>query len=131
MENYQKRKLQKTLMWWIVGLVAVALVGILIWWGYQPGELDTFAKCLEEKEVTFFGAFWCLHCQDQKALFGKSKGKLPYVECSLPSGKGQNELCNQEGIQVYPTWEFADKSRETRVMTPAELAEKTGCELPQ
>lgn len=94
------------------------------------GELDSFAQCLGEKGATFFGAFWCPHCQAQKKMFGASAKLLPYTECSLPDGKTRTQECIDKNIESYPTWEFADGSRETGEVPLATLAEKTGCELP-
>ncbi len=53
-----------------------------------------------------FGAYWCPHCADQKALFGKSVKQLPYFECSV-NGQ-QTQACNDRGITSYPTWQFDD-----------------------
>jgi hypothetical protein len=112
-------------------LVLAAFIGIGAWVGVQPGKYDTFAQCLEDAGATFYGAFWCPHCQEQKAMFGKSSALLPYTECSLPSGQGQTQACIDAGIESYPTWEFADGSRLTGVRQFNELTEKTGCELSQ
>lgn len=60
-----------------------------------PGEYDNFAKCLSEKDVKFYGAFWCPNCNDQKALFGKSNKYLNYIECSTADRSGQIELCKE------------------------------------
>ena len=116
-------------------VLTVLLVGVsaMGWWVYyyqsQPGKYDAFAQCLEEKEVLFYGAFWCPHCRNQKAMFGKSDKYLPYIECSTPDGKGQLPVCREQGISGYPTWEFADGSRETGELSLAHLSEKTGCPL--
>ncbi len=118
---------------YIIGL-SVVVVALLIGGRYYadnaPGEHDELATCIAESGATFFGAFWCPHCADQKEMFGNSADLLPYVECSLPNGQGQNEMCNAEGIQGYPTWEFSDGERVARVMTRDELAERTNCALP-
>ena len=67
----------------IVIIIAVVLgFGILANKSQGPGKYDTFAKALTTGGVEFYGAFWCPHCQAQKALFGDSKKYLPYVECS-------------------------------------------------
>ncbi len=92
-------------------------------------KFDDFALCLGEKGAKFYGAYWCPHCGDQKALFDKS-AKLPYIECSTPDGKGQLQVCIDEKIQGYPTWKFADGSVVDRVMQLSELAEKTTCTVP-
>ena len=113
-----------------IGALVVIFGGMAIWNNTQPGQYDTFAQCLEERGATFFGAFWCPHCQDQKALFGRSEKHLPYVECSLPNGQGQTVECTNAGISGYPTWEFGDGSREGGLQTLEQLSAKTGCELP-
>jgi len=107
----------------------VGIVGFRYYESAKPGQYDTFAQCLADNGVTFFGAFWCPHCKEQKELFGNSEASLPYVECSLPGGQAQNAECNEAGIQTYPTWEFADGERETGVLSLEMLAERSGCAL--
>ena len=116
----------------IGGIVVLVVIfgGIAIWNHTQPGPYDAFAQCVDESGATFFGAFWCPHCQEQKALFGRSEKHLPYVECSLPSGQGQTSECDAAGISSYPTWEFGDGSREGGLLPLGRLADKTGCTLP-
>ena len=104
--------------------------GLFSWYYSSPGELDDFALCLNEKGATFYGAFWCPHCKQQKAAFGKSSGKIPYVECSTPDGQRQTTACEEANIRSYPTWEFADGERLTGPQTLTTLADKTGCNLP-
>lgn len=120
----------KTYTSWIVTVAAVVLViGGIVWYSGRPGKYDTFASCIAESGTKFYGAFWCPHCQEQKALFGKSAKNLPYVECSNPSGQGQTQACMDAGIQSYPTWEFPDGSRKTGKVSLANLAVLTQCEL--
>jgi hypothetical protein len=97
----------------------------------KPGKLDTFASCIAESGAKFYGAFWCPHCQNQKALFGRSARLLPYIECSTPDGQSQLPVCRDANVGSYPTWEFADGSRLTGEVPLADLATKTSCELPQ
>jgi len=115
------------------GITVLVLAGI-IGFSYRansaPGELDSFAQCLKGKNAVFYGAFWCPHCQNQKKMFGSSARLLQYVECSTPNGKGQLEVCIDKKIDGYPTWEFADGSREGGEVPLEKLAEKTSCELP-
>lgn len=117
----------------IIAVIAVLMVVGLSFLNKQdtsgPGQYDVLAVCLKERGVTFYGAFWCPHCAEQKKLFGASAKLLPYVECSTPNAQGQLETCRLKNIEGYPTWEFADGSRINRTMTPAELAEKTSCPL--
>jgi len=92
--------------------------------------LDDFAKCLENNGVKFYGAFWCNHCQSQKALFGNSKKYIPYIECSTPNSSGQLDICKDAKIKGYPTWEFADGLRQEGELSLEVLSEKSGCSLP-
>lgn len=114
----------------VIVIIVVALLGYWWWSEVQPGKYDEFAKCLKDKGETFYGAFWCPHCQSEKALFGKSAKYLPYIECSTPDGNGQLQECRDANIQVYPTWKFHDGTTEEGELTLQELADKSGCALP-
>lgn len=113
----------------ILGAIIVALVALFIWYKVTPGPYDNLAQCLSNQGTKYYGAFWCPHCQKQKQLFSKSAKLLPYVECSTPDQKDQTDICKTVGIESYPTWIFADGTRETGEKTPAYLAEKTSCPL--
>ncbi|MBY0328777.1 hypothetical protein K2Q02_01650 [Patescibacteria group bacterium] len=116
---------------WIVGIIVVIAVVVLLLANAakKPGKYDGLAQCLTDSGAKFYGAFWCPHCQAQKALFGKSAKLLPYVECSQADGKGQLQVCIDEKIEGYPTWQFADGTRVSGEQTFAQLAEKTNCEI--
>ena len=121
-----------------VSVIVIVIVGIVVTIFVRsgaipagPGKLDTFAQCLKDKGAVFYGAFWCSHCQAQKKLFGSSAKLLPYVECSPASGQGQLQICKDNNIEGYPTWEFADKTRLNGEISLEKLAEKTSCILPQ
>lgn len=93
-----------------------------------PGTYDTFAKCLTQKGVVMYGAYWCGHCANQKAMFGDSFQYINYVECD-PNGQNSNsQLCQQKGINGYPAWEingtlyYGEKSLQ-------ELSQLSGCPL--
>ena len=94
------------------------------------GKYDALAQCIKDSGATFYGAFWCPHCRNQKDLFGDSARLLPYVECSLPDASGQNQTCTSEGVTGYPTWVFKDGSRLSGEISLADLAKKTSCALP-
>jgi hypothetical protein len=114
----------------VLGVIIAASAYFLVGVSRQAGGLEAFAQCVRERRALFYGAFWCPHCQEQKALFGAAQRRLPYVECSTPDGRSQVVLCQNNGIREYPTWVFADGSRETQVLSLSRLAEKTGCPLP-
>lgn len=95
---------------------------------YQRG----LAEQLTESGALFYGASWCPHCQQQKAMFGASQERLPYIECS-PGGPRAPSApsCTRAGIQTFPTWIFPNGDRVTAVMSLAELAARVGYEGPQ
>ncbi len=93
-------------------------------------KFDTFSKCLTDAGAKFYGAYWCPHCQDQKKLLEGSK-LMPYIECSTPNGQAQLPICADAGITGYPTWIFADGSREEKMLELSVLSQKTNCPLPE
>lgn len=110
----------------------VVVVGAIVYFSSPsnaPGIYDEFATCLGNNGAVFYGAFWCPHCADQKALFGSSAKNLPYVECSTADRQGQTQQCIAAGVASYPTWEFVDGSRLNGVVPLQQLAAKTGCSL--
>jgi thiol-disulfide isomerase/thioredoxin len=94
------------------------------------GTYTELAQCIKDSGATFYGAFWCPHCQEQKRLFGDAAELLPYVECSAPNGKDQLEVCVQAGIKSYPTWEFAGGKRTSGAIKLDSLAQLTNCPVP-
>lgn len=121
--------MKKYTSWIVTGLSVLIILAGMIWYSSQPGKYDEFALCIKESGATFFGAYWCPHCQEQKALFGKSAKNLPYVECSTLNGQGQMEVCKQKNIEGYPTWEFKDGTRKSGKLSLEDLASFTGCPL--
>lgn len=122
--------MKKNLMWWIIGIVIVGgLVYLLAVQAKKPGKYDAVAQCISDSGAKFYGAWWCPHCQAQKALFGKAHKKLPYVECHTKS-RQELPVCEEAGITGYPTWIFADGTRLSGEREIEELAEKTSCEAP-
>ncbi|MBS3132593.1 hypothetical protein J4470_00490 [Candidatus Woesearchaeota archaeon] len=97
----------------------------------KPGKFDDFAKCLTANDVKMFGAYWCGACAQQKNLFGKSFNYVNYVECAVRGSDIQSGVCRENEIESYPTWEFADGSRQTGVLPLGSLAERSNCELQQ
>lgn len=114
-------------------LVFIIIGGIGLYFSLKTeksGKFDGFAQCLASSGAEFYGAFWCPHCQEQKAEFGSSKQYLPYIECSNPDNS-QKQICIDKGIEGYPTWIFANGERLSGKLSFEILAEKTKCVLPQ
>lgn len=68
------------------------------------------AEHLAANNITFYGAYWCSHCKEQKALFGAvAASKLPYVECAADGENSQRQLCKDKNVQMFPTWSIKGK----------------------
>jgi hypothetical protein len=125
----------KALFITVVGTILIVVAG---GYGYskmrgdvpESGVYDSFAQCLTNKGVKFYGAFWCSHCQNQKKMFGSSAEYLPYIECSKPDGRSLTDACTEAKITSFPTWQLPDGTRREGEAPLALLAEQTGCELP-
>ena len=92
----------------------------------SSGALDSFAKCLSDKGFVMYGAYWCPHCQNEKAAFGDSFKFVNYVECTQETQK-----CLDARIESYPTWICSNGKRLVGEQGPEKLAEASGCSLPQ
>ncbi len=116
------------------GLAVVALVALIATNKVAttaPSPYDGFAQCLADNGMKMYGAWWCPHCNDQKALFGSAFKKVSYVECSPNQSKTMSQECKDAKIEGYPTWVLADDSRLSGQQTLETLAEKSGCALPE
>lgn len=110
---------RKKILFWSVGS---ALVLILVLTGISfaiPGPLDSFAKCLKEKQAIMYGAIeWCHFTQDQAGMFGKSFKYLDYRDYqSAPID-----------IKKTPTWLINGQAYEN-VQSLERLSALTGCPL--
>ena len=123
----------------IIGLLVLGTIGAVLLQSKSspaaPGKYQAFAQCLKDKGATFYGAFWCPHCQAEEKDFQMSRQQLEaiglYTECSTPDANGQTQVCIDKKIQSYPTWIFADGSQLNGEIPLQQLADKTSCVLPQ
>ena len=109
-------------------LIAGAVIGVIVYNPWKPSggsNLDAFAKCLAEKELTMYGADWCPHCQNEKNNFGESFQYVPYVECP-----DEPKLCIEKGIEGYPTWLLPDGTKLVGEQGLQKLSEISNCTLP-
>ncbi len=110
---------------------ALAAVALAVTTDAGAVTLAGFGRCLKSKGATFYGASWCPHCRAQREALGDAMTYVPYVECSVDGGRGKpSAACEQADVHGYPTWTFADGSRASGEQSLAELAAKTGCDLP-
>lgn len=121
----------KKLFPWIV--VIVVVVGLFYWSAalqrVPAGKYDEFAKCLNDKKFTMYGAYWCPHCKEEKARFGSSFTFVPYVECTESA-----ELCKAKDVRGYPTWIDESSATNTKKyegeLGLKKISEITSCPLP-
>ena len=72
----------------------------------SPNKIK-FAKFLRKNDISMYSAYWCPHCHDQKQLFGKDAVKeLSIFECTKDGKDSQYELCQEKGIELFPSWEI-------------------------
>jgi len=93
---------------------------------------DEFAKCLSDKDVKMYGAYWCPHCVNNKGMFGNG-GKILvdlkiYIECDAGGENPQPDVCSEKGVEGYPTWEINNKLYSGE-MSLDKIAELSGCSL--
>ena len=72
--------------------------------GVAGGSELALARHLRATGAVMYGAYWCPHCQEQKALFGDAARELPYVECDPSGVNGRPDLCEKAGVKAFPTW---------------------------
>jgi hypothetical protein len=122
---------------YLVGIIAVVAVVGAVYYVVsisgssvkpQPGNYDSFAKCLTEKGATMYGAYWCSHCQNQKAMFGDSVKYIKYVECAQGGENANPSLCSQNSITGYPTWIINGQQYQGEQSLQT-LSTLTGCSL--
>jgi hypothetical protein len=118
----------------IIGAVLVAALGATYYVGYHrhAHRYDEFAQCLRQRDVKMYGAYWCPHCSEQKALFDASFKYVPYIECGLPGNTSKvQQVCTDAGIKHFPTWQFPPMGERVEGAIPLEdLSLRTGCPLP-
>jgi uncharacterized membrane protein len=115
-----------------VAAVIAVVAGAAVFASY-PGGAATYqgdlARHLARSNAIMYGAYWCAHCQEQKARFGSAARELPYVECD-PRGVGARpDLCSLVGVRAYPTWVVGGQRREG-VLSLEELARLSGFSGP-
>ncbi|MEB3268306.1 MAG: hypothetical protein VKJ09_07190 [Leptolyngbya sp.] len=96
----------------------------------QPSYEQQLAEHLTASGAQMYGAFWCPHGSAQKELFGNAVDQVPYVECDPEGEAAQPQLCQEKGIQGYPTWEINGELY-PGVRSLEELAELSDYPAPQ
>jgi hypothetical protein len=125
-----KKKSSAIYFFGLAAVIVVGLVGFKIYQSRAPSPYDSFAECLTDSGAKMYGAWWCPHCERQKESFGSAFRYVEYIECSPGGSRTMSQQCRADGIEGFPTWEFADGSRESGEQSFRALAEASGCQLP-
>ena len=133
-KNKPQQALGKGVGSWYFGHLAIALGLVAIMFVSATDllnkrgdpRLHDLAEHLVEKDVVFYGAYWCPSCAEQKRLFSGAAEKLPYVECA-PGGRNapMTSECARAGVTGYPTW-VIDGRAYVGVKQPQDLAAISG-----
>ncbi|AFY68618.1 Vitamin K epoxide reductase [Thalassoporum mexicanum PCC 7367] len=118
----------------VVAIVGVGTLGIFSNQSQLAAESNSYAgrlaHYLDDSGAKMYGAFWCPHCKDQKAMFGTAAKALPYVECDPRGENSQPKLCKAKKITGFPTWEI-DGQFYASVQSLDKLADLTGYDGPR
>ena len=107
----------------VIVVLLIVGVSVVMTVPFSNTNYDDFAQCLTDEGAVLYGAYWCHNCDNQKAMFGGSVGKLNYIECI------ENEaICNAKGITGYPTWIINDQ-KYVGTQSLETLASVTGCSI--
>ena len=112
------------------GIAGVIILAYMGFWYYNNHRYDGFAKCLATKQAKMYGLYWCPHCAEQKAMFGRAFQYVPYVECAIKDSHELQPACKAAGVKLFPSWQFGTNPPIEGVFPMEELSDKTGCSLP-
>jgi hypothetical protein len=121
-------RFREVLIWG--GIVVVLICAYAAFWYYNNHRYDGFAKCLASKQAKMYGLYWCPHCADQKAMFGKAFQYVHYEECAIKGSRELAPACKAAGVKLFPSWQFGANPPTEGVFPLQELSDKTGCSLP-
>ena len=126
----KKRKNTKIYSTLITLAVIICLLGLLTFLLPQfsnnapistEKNLESFTKCLNEKNVKMYGSIKNANSVSQMQMFGESLENLSYIDCSE-----RKEECRE--ILILPSWEIDNKIIHGAVSLEV-LSKLTECEL--
>ncbi|QDU55512.1 peptidylprolyl isomerase [Aeoliella mucimassa] len=92
-------------------------------------DLVSLAQAITDSGAKFYGAAWCENCTEQKELFEDGAQLLPFVESS-DENRELNDVGEENEIEEFPTWVFADGTRLVGVQSLQTLAAAAGVTIP-
>ena len=108
--------------------LAAGILGYGIYWRVATNPANAavdekIAQCLKSKDIKFYGAYWCPHCQEQKKTLGGYLNSINYIECTEDPA-----VCTAAEIQAYPTWVFPDGTRQEGALPLEEILKLSACQ---
>lgn len=97
--------------------------------GESSPDLVAFAKALTAAGTKLFGAAWCPHCTEQKALFEDGANYLNSIEVTNPD-RTLNEIGVANNITSFPTWQFPDGSYLAGAQSLETISQRSGVPIP-
>src|SRR5678809_570719 len=101
-----------------IALLLLAAFGTAYYFGYRKSahKYDAFARCLTDRQVKMYGAYWCPHCAEQKEMFGESFALAPYVECGVAGDRrAEQQVCKDAGIQHLSLIHISEPTRQAEI----------------
>jgi tetratricopeptide (TPR) repeat protein len=72
----------------------------------QPFPI-ALAQHLTQMGAKMYGAYWCSVCDWQREQFGDVAARqITEIECDARGQNPQPNLCQQAGVEAYPSWEI-------------------------
>jgi len=96
---------------------------------FENVDMVALAQAIAASGSIFYGAEWCPHCTDTKALFGDGGKYLPFVEVSNPDHTA-NQIAIDNNISTFPTWDFPGDIRREGSLTIEEIVQLSGITIP-
>jgi hypothetical protein len=89
------------------------------------------ATHLKSAGAKMYGTYWCSVCHWQRKQFGEEAfNQITYVECDPGGTNSQADLCRQQNIRAYPTWEVNGRIYPPGGYPLEDLAEMSGYQGP-
>jgi len=92
----------------IYAVLIVAAFGLAYYLGNRmQHKHDAFARCLTDRGVKMYGAFWCPHCVEQKkSLARRSSTLLTWSAVSKAKRTGDRRLAKMRTSSTIPLGSF-------------------------
>jgi hypothetical protein len=110
--------------------VALLTTTVVLAWCTKPTveeatpQAIALASCLKDKGVVMYGTTRCVHCQNQKAMFGSAFDQVTFIDCDK-----DRAACTAANISWYPTWKDTSGSSFPGVQSLEQLSVIGGCDM--